>query len=105
MSIDKHLRTPGIDWWEEEELSIPEFYQVLDNYESIKPNIIISHDCPTEVFNIKDTSRTRQFMDTMLEIHRPKLWIFGHHHMSINKNVNNTNYICLNELETYIIKI
>ena len=104
-SIDKHLRTENLDWWREEELSYSQMQECIDFYEKIKPEIVVSHDCPDDVrkalFNIKDKSITSTGLQFMFEIHQPKLWIFGHHHKSKNEVINGTKFICLDELEVY----
>ena len=109
-SIDKDLRTPGLDWWDDEELSYTELAEMIVRYEEEKPEIMITHDCPNSVAqhlfsnHIKhefENSRTRTAFDTMFHHvdHKPKLWIFGHWHTSKHVNILGTDFICLNELE------
>lgn len=60
-SIDKYRRTIGLDWFSNEELSWEEANQCLELYEKIKPNIVISHDCPDftyKQFNIHSNKKT-----------------------------------------------
>ena len=52
-----------------------------------------------------DSSRTRQALDAMFDIHKPDLWLFGHWHDSQDRNVMGTRFICLNELEYKDIEI
>ena len=111
-SIDKHLRTNGIDWFENEELNYSEQLAAYDSYVFHKPKIMITHDCPQSVmlqlFPISwsyGASQTRTMLDHMLLAHQPDIWLFGHHHRSVNHQINNTRFICLNELETYKIKV
>jgi len=103
-SIDHYFRTLGRDLFHNEQLSYVECQQAIDLYEQIKPNIVISHDCPIEarqkLFYIYDTDITSTCLQTMLEIHRPSLWVFGHHHKSKKVSIQGTEFICLNELET-----
>jgi predicted phosphodiesterase len=86
-------------------MSFEKLYECIDKFSSFKPDIVISHDCP---FSIKtlllnkphyEPTRTCQALDAMLLTHRPKKWIFGHHHTSISKTIDGTLFICLNELE------
>lgn len=110
-SIDRFNRTAGIDWWPDEELDIGEFYSIMDNYEQIKPNIVVSHDGPVPIINYImghhnfDNSRTQQALTSLLHIHTPKLWIFGHHHKSYDETINGCRFICLAELEYMDIDI
>jgi hypothetical protein len=109
-SIDRQDRTIGIDWWENEEVKIDEFMKARELYRQIKPNIMISHDCPSDVVEhlLKPNQRryeniTGWALNELFHIHQPKLWFFGHHHKSWQMNINGTDFRCLNELETYIL--
>lgn len=101
LSVDKINRTRGFDWWETEECSYGEFMQILDIYEVAKPEVMITHDCPNSVvetlFGKKGAKTiTREVFSTMLEIHRPKLWIFGHWHEHVDMTIDGTRFICVN---------
>jgi Calcineurin-like phosphoesterase len=114
-SIDKQYRIEGYTWWPDEELSISELNNMVDLYIERKPNIIVTHDCPELVAQIIMASgqlnyfkfmasRTRQAFQGMLSAHSPKLWIFGHHHISFDHTLcydgnSDTRFICLGELE------
>jgi len=111
-SIDIHKRIEGRDWFVNEELNYGEGYEVFDNWELSKPDIVVTHDCPALVaevlFGFPRTginkeyykSTTRELLQNMFEVHQPKLWVFGHHHINKNETINGTNFICLGELET-----
>lgn len=105
-SLDNKYRTMDIDIWpEKEEISYSLLGTAIKVYERVKPEIVISHDAPKpvtmEMFNpiYHYPSRTVQALDQMLEIHQPKLWIFGHWHITSYKKINDTMFICLGELE------
>lgn len=102
-SIDKDLRTPDKDWWEEEELSYKDLSAAVNFYFKEKPDIVCTHDCPTSVlFELHRTvvpTRTAQAFDSMLLHHQPSYWFFGHHHMSWRKRIDGCMFVCLNELE------
>lgn len=104
-SIDKHLRTEGIDWFDNEEISYSDFDLLLQLIEVWKPQVIVSHDCPKIVyemfFDIHDKSRTNQGLQACFEVHQPELWIFGHHHKSKDEFINGTRFVCLRELEIF----
>lgn len=109
ISIDKHLRTEGYNWWPDEELSYKELCSIMDVYESRKPSVVVSHECPDSVitrichnngiskFDIPCT--TRKCFDNMMEIHKPDLWIHGHWHLSSRGVHQGVEVISLNELE------
>ena len=109
-SVDAHLRIEGENWWRAEELDMKTSYAALEAYEMAKPEIVISHGCPAEMIPFFATntlkhqpSRTAQLLDSMWNVHRPKLWIFGHHHKSETLKVGDTTFHCLNELEPFVI--
>lgn len=107
-SIDKHFRTENLDWFSNEEMNYQECQQVIDVYLEYKPEIVVSHDCPQSVmeqlFPYTDKSITRNLLQSMFEEHQPLLWLFGHHHKSIKEKTNGTEFVCLNELETFNLK-
>lgn len=82
-SIDKHLRTPGLTWWNNEELSFIESQKCLELFKEHPKKIVVSHDGPqciiNKMFHIGDTSHTRILLDACLHEHQPDWWIFGHH--------------------------
>lgn len=109
VSIDRACRTQGLDWWPDEECSYAELERMIDDYAVIKPNVVITHECPDSIAGeimatyrmgrIEDGSRTRQALDRMFAIHQPSEWYFGHWHRSICFERNGTSYRCLDELE------
>ena len=100
-------RIIGVNWWKEEELKIESFFEARELYRSIKPDLVLTHECPEEVTPslIRPGARVYQnmtsyFLQELFNIHQPKFWYFGHHHKSWQKNVRGTNFRCLNILET-----
>lgn len=98
-------------WWPTEECSVPKLQKIIDYYEECKPRIVVTHDCPTimahEIHSQHewDKSKTRQALDRMFEIHKPNMWIFGHHHINLMRDIDGTRFICLDELEFVDINI
>jgi hypothetical protein len=41
----------------------------------------------------------------MLEVRKPDIWIFGHHHVPVGKEINGTRFVGLAELEYMDIEI
>lgn len=107
-SIDKQYRTIGIDWWENEQVSIDQFMKARELYREMKPDIMISHDCPDFLASMYIGPDGRMFenlttwaLGELYKVHQPKLWIHGHWHFSKTTIYENTKFICLAELETY----
>ncbi len=105
-SIDKSYRTIGLDWWDNEEMGYEELLGVIELFGDYKPKIMVSHECPTvikhdaltNISKLHLVSRTEAALQSMFEVHKPDIWIFGHHHMKIDKVVDGTRFVCLDEM-------
>ena len=109
-SIDRQYRTIGIDWWENEQVNIDQFMKARELYRNIKPEVMITHDCPQDIAlqMLEPGQRvyeniTSWALQELYNIHQPKLWFFGHWHRSVKIQHGNTQFVCLNELETYTL--
>jgi hypothetical protein len=113
-SIDHDYRTPGIDWWRDEECSNDELEQFKLIYEINRPRVMITHDGPTLAAyymflrggkrtyggNNLILTRTGEFLQSLFEIHQPEEWYFGHWHHSVQMNINGTKFTCLGILDS-----
>jgi hypothetical protein len=106
-SIDYMYRTVGRDWFAEEELTQKQANQAIDDYINEKPDFVVSHCCPDEfVPNLQlpysngehVPTLTGAMLQAMFNAHKPKLWVFGHFHQNVTKEVKGTTFVCLNEL-------
>jgi hypothetical protein len=105
-SIDWAYRTPGRSWWDDEECSVEQLQHFIDVYTDVNPRVMICHECPESIAGIMCgdlglkkydlPSRTRDALQVMFEIHQPEQFWFGHWHKSWGKNINGTNFRCLN---------
>lgn len=109
-SIDRQYRTIGIDWWEQEQVGIEEFMKARELYREIKPDIFLTHDCPDFMVpqyigpNAKVyENMTNWALGELYNIHQPKIWCHGHYHLSKTTVYGDTKFVCLSELETYIL--
>lgn len=112
-SIDQDYRTPGYNWWSGEQLSNQEMDIVFDTYCATKPEVMITHDCPTLVAyhmfirnglrtyggSALHLTRTGELFQRMIESHQPKYWFFGHWHHTKELNLGGTHFHCLGEME------
>lgn len=108
-SLDVKYRTPGLDWWDKEELTVSELDDAVEQYSKIKPAFMFSHECPLfMVDKVTDgrisvaygfppviVTRTNLALNRMFSEHRPSLWAFGHFHRDIDMTINGTRFICL----------
>jgi Icc-related predicted phosphoesterase len=99
LSIDKHLRTPGRDWFPEELISQKDICVLPDE----KIDIVISHTAPKEfILNdyhedyVKDP--TRDALSYVLNKYHPKLWYFGHMHTYKQSIYNGCKWTCLSDI-------
>lgn len=110
-SVDHYMSKEGIDWWADEELSDREFSILIESYETVKPRIMLTHDCPQSVvypmFKAQyiEKTRTRLALDMMFSIHQPELWIHCHWHFHRREKINGTQFICLEELQSIDIEV
>jgi Icc-related predicted phosphoesterase len=107
-SIDKAWRIPGVSWWEEEELNYNDLQKVAELWASVKPDIVVTHDCPKSVQSFlkshhSDGNRTNNALEFLFNEHKPKFWVFGHHHIYKREKVLGTTFQCLPELGTVTI--
>ena len=108
-SKDKAVRTEGVNWWPDEELTYEQGQKCIDEWASCKAEVIISHDLPQRIaeafYLIYDRSRTRQILDAMIDARPPKLVVFGHHHRPFHQFHKGIEYRGLKIDETITLDI
>lgn len=97
-SIDKVVRTEGVDWFREEVISQKDLFNLPD----IEIDILITHTCPSELVEElrqfrteKDLEPSNLAISTLLEIYKPKYLFFGHWHIYREGILNGTHWHCL----------
>jgi Icc-related predicted phosphoesterase len=112
-SVDRFMRTEGVGWWPEEELSNDEI-EHASRHDGHQVDVVIAHDCPTGVFipgiGADAQTQTRgDWPDHMLagalkhrdkvrrvwEATRPKLWVHGHYHRQYELEYEGTRFVGL----------
>jgi len=100
-SIDKEYRHIGYNWFPEEII----LYKDIENLPYINIDIVISHTCPTEVYNflkkkylVDDKFRdpSQYALSYVLDKYKPSLWYFGHFHINMDITIKNTKFTVLN---------
>lgn len=105
-----YKRTKDYDWWADEECSDEEFERMFDVYKTVKPRVMITHDCPAKVSHemfwgsgmIKGRTypnRTSAWFDRFIEAHQPEEWYFGHWHHTMQYKYGDTRFTCLGILD------
>lgn len=99
LSVDKHKRIQGKDWWIDEELTYGQWNEIYDHYVENKPNVMVTHAAPNCIFPYPENiipSITGNGLTSLWESeHKPKLWIFGHYHHNIDRVINGCRFICI----------
>lgn len=124
-SVDREVRlmeeqrTGKLSWWKNEQLNRRQMEMALAEYCDTKPAIVLTHAAPKSItdkvgnpsvlryFGFDPSTfntDTQQLLEIMFQEHEPDLWLHGHLHISHKTKVENTRFIGLNELETYIIE-
>lgn len=104
-SIDKQYRRMGFDWFKEEELNYEQSTNLIHLYEYIKPKLVISHECPSDIVELISAFRkkfplsyTQKLLQALFDLHKPKTWLHAHHHVNKIHYYGKTLFICLKEL-------
>lgn len=103
-SIDSSYRVEGVSWWREEQLNQIDLANAIDEFERIKPDVVVSHEAPAYLKRMlcgEANDRTSQALDQMWVAHRPKVWVHGHHHKSQRMTILGTHFVSLAELEVF----
>lgn len=98
-------------WWKEEELTWAEAEQCFNEYCLVKPELVITHDCPESIskvvgnpnvlkfFGLKEdwTCTTQLLLQKCFEYWQPKLWLYGHMHINSDITELRTRFVCVNQ--------
>ena len=107
-SVDRQMRTEGLDWWPDEELKYGRLSEAISAYIDAKPDVVITHECPA--FLVNEVTRwkvplrpstTAFALEAMWTNHQPKVWIFGHFHHDWSMSFKGTYFRCLDIQTTY----
>jgi len=101
-------------WFDQEELTEDQMRAAEQEYRLDRPRVVLSHDAPTEIAKfawgharqigppdpgaVFRPSRTNELLARLLEHHRPRLWVFGHHHRNWRYKEGETRFECVGEL-------
>lgn len=108
-SIDKMYRIPHVSYWPQEEIEYASAQELIDTIGTLKPKIIFSHECPiscmkegvlTNRFKINPSFTVQTLSAVFYHIWKPEIWVFGHHHNDWHKEIDGTQFYCLNELSS-----
>jgi predicted phosphodiesterase len=109
-SIDKDWRTPGMDWFPEEEITSRQIQRIVEEVlpTSGKIDCVFSHEKP-ESFPLRlatwkddhpPSSGQRALLQILFQEVNPKFWFFGHYHEPDQGVVGNCNWYCVPIIES-----
>lgn len=108
-SIDRCDRIEGVSWWPDEELTYQQAQDCLEKWEKSSVEILVSHDLPQSFAEgyklIYERTLTRNLLQRMIEIKKPKLLIHGHHHKPKRHVFNGVQVVELGIDEPYFIDL
>lgn len=97
-SVDRALRTEGIDWWPEEEITAVQAQAVIDQGHA---DVMLTHDCPIDVhhsfplpppqWDVRDLARSdrhRGVLQDVVNQVKPGYLIHGHLHFGYQRMVD-----------------
>ena len=104
-------------WWHQEQLDYASMRACEESWKRNCPEIVFTHTPPNRIIkqigNEKIMAKygyekdfqcsTSQFLDFLFDIHQPKLWVFGHMHISCSLHELDCEFVGLKELETFTI--
>ena len=104
-SIDQKYRTPGLNWFAEEQISMMQSLNALSYLQHHKPKIMLSHDCPDTIkrailpANVEIVrTQTCDLLETISKVESIRQWYFGHNHTDWEMYQNNCLFRCVDEL-------
>lgn len=122
-SIDWKHRVRGFSWWPDEEQSAQAMEMAAEVYAQSKPRVVVSHECPSKAGEMLlrglmgdyfyekaacQQSRTAKFLQTLLDVHQPEFWVFGHYHVDKQfqaEGYDVTKFACLAELSATAVEV
>ena len=108
-SVDKHLRTPGLDWFYQETIKENDIYNLPD----VNVDIMMTHTAPLFLRNtlIKELSKrtgniwenspidpSMKYLELLFEKYQPKQWFFGHWHLYLKTTLFDCEFTCLESI-------
>jgi predicted phosphodiesterase len=112
LSVDRRMRKEKVNYWPDEQLTVPSLQSMVDLYVEKKPRIVVTHDCPEVVAwlmqndkqKLEDVSDTRDYLQAAFEQHKPEFWMYGHWHKTQRKTIDSTEFVCVGELDAVELK-
>lgn len=93
-SVDRPIRTPGVDWWPEEAITYRQGVEVMAGGPA---DVMVTHDCPAGVpmalpkppawWEMEPAENHRDVLAGIVAEVRPRWLMHGHYHLAHNTTV------------------
>jgi hypothetical protein len=89
-SIDKAFRTPGYDWFNDEQTMPWEADRLIDRVDGKPVDIMLSHDAPNSIADRlslmphKESAANREVIGYAVSTIKPEWFIHGHYHRRVD---------------------
>lgn len=95
VSVDKKVRVPGVSWWQQEELTASQVWEIGH---AGPADVMLTHDCPDGVpldlprpapswWDLETADWHRAFLGGLVREVKPKWLIHGHYHLAHQTDV------------------
>jgi Icc-related predicted phosphoesterase len=102
VSVDWPYRTPGVDWWLDEEIR----HEDINPLKDVKLDVLITHDVPARVpvkshmhidyYTAQRAQVGREILQQAVDMTKPKMVFSGHWHQQLEYSEDKTKYTVLN---------
>lgn len=88
-SIDKFMRTPGVDYWDDEVVTIGQVTRALAALGEAEADVILTHERPTTAPRVVPKKSFGHMVDAHIKstpellahLGEPQVWAYGHYHV------------------------
>ncbi|MBW7856887.1 MAG: metallophosphatase family protein [Leptonema sp. (in: Bacteria)] len=106
-SHDRSLRTEGIDWFKQENISEQDLRRAIDASRGKQIQVIVAHDTVREAFRlIKEpqwvfADQNRELLEQLFYSVQPKLYVHGHYHFFRDYEYMGCRFLCLKNPDAF----
>lgn len=86
-------------WFPEEDITDNQLSRIINTERRV--DVVVAHDCPISFMKkivpsvIEPFNTSNYKLEEIFNKFKPKLWIFGHHHNSIDEKFKDCRFVCL----------
>lgn len=106
-SHDRPLRTEGVDWFRQENISELDLTRAIDASRGLPIQVMVAHDTVKEAFRlIKEpqwvfADHNRELLEQLFYSVKPKLYVHGHYHFYRDYEYMDCRFLCLKNPDSF----